>query len=237
MYVFAEEKITEMWGQITRQKRSPIIIKNLSVKNSEIRLYSPEFSPIVMSNGQFDPTSVQSFYAEEKGVTSCSLIARNNLISLLGSMGRSPTLARGDADKLISDGRASGELVSMQKDEVLNSLIHRYTESMETVFDVYRYVSHRPTGLQSHRVVVFLWSDSQWYILDPIDGEKTITPQSLLRYIENDIKAEWLIRFPGYSLVNLVQTQELERSLPYFSSDLQLFYAILTKKATSLEVL
>lgn len=117
----------------------------------------PKKLPTVLVNGQIIPSTVESYDVEETGLTSCSLIARNNLSYLLTAMGITvPVLPRGDSDELISKGKKSGDLTSLKKSAILPKLTERYDSHGESVFDVYRFVAHRPKNLQTHRVVVFL---------------------------------------------------------------------------------
>lgn len=109
-----------------------------------------------------------------------------------------PRIAQGDASDLIRFGRFNKTLTSFtDKNALLDALNDRRDVSVETVFDVYRFVSRRSAALQAHRVAVFLGEDDEWYILDPIDGEKTREPQLFKTYLKNDIdEAEWLVRLP-----------------------------------------
>lgn len=131
-------------------------------------------------------------------MSSCSFLARHNLLFLLDAMGVSPTwMAQGDANDLIRFGRFNGTLTSFtEKQAFLDALDSRKNDHMETVFDVYRFVATRSYDLQSHRVAVFLGDDEEWYLLDTIDGAKTTEPQLLKTYLENDVEAEWLVRLP-----------------------------------------
>jgi len=60
--------------------------------------------------------------------------------------------------------------------------------------------------------------------LDPLDGKKTREPQLFSEFLAEDVEAEWLVRFPGYSMMNLVTESELQQVLPYFSSELRAFF-------------
>jgi|GEM_PF-3219092 len=109
-----------------------------------------------------------------------------------------PWMAQGDASDLIRFGRINNTLTSFtDKTAMINALNERRDVYVETVFDVYRFVSRRSAALQAHRVAVFLGEDDEWYILDPIDGEKTREPQLFKTYLKNDTDdAEWLVRLP-----------------------------------------
>lgn len=72
---------------------------------------------------------------------------------------------------------------------------------------------------------MFRGDDGQWYILDPVDGKKTRKPQLFSEFLKNDTDdAEWFVRFPGYSMMNLVTESEFAQALPYFSSELRAFF-------------
>ena len=111
------------------------------------------------------------------------------------------------------------------KQPQIDALNKRKTDFVETVFDVYRHVPTRSYAMQGHRVAVFLGDDEQWYILDPIDGEKTTAPQLFENYLAHDVdNAEWLVRLPGYSFMNPLESDSLMSILPFFSDDVrQLF--------------
>jgi len=73
-------------------------------------------------------------------------------------------------------------------------------------------------------VAVFLGDDNLWYILDPIDEEKSPKPQLFTTYLANDVdNAEWFARFPGYSRIHPLDTDSLVSILPFLSSELQMF--------------
>lgn len=110
------------------------------------------------------------------------------------------------------------------KKAFLDALDERRKERFETVFDVYRHVATRSYAYQGHRVTVFLGDDDRWYILDPLDGEKTMTPQALETYLQNDVEAEWLVRFPGFSHLNVLEPDRFPTVLPFLSSELQLLF-------------
>ncbi len=187
----------------------------------------PTKKPTILDNGSVTVSSVESYDIFEKSVSACSFIARNNISLLLEAMSiSSDTIARGDANELIQFGRINNTLTSFtEKEKLLTALKDRKDEYVETVFDVYRFVARRPAHLQAHRVAVFLWEDGEWYSLDPIDGKKTREPQLFREFLENDIEgAEWLVRFPGYSKMNLVTSEEFEQALPYLSLELQAFF-------------
>jgi hypothetical protein len=186
----------------------------------------PIKQPTILDNGSVVVASVESYDIREKSVSACSYIARNNIVLLLESMGVPSTdIARGDANDLIRSGRIYGTLTSFtQKEALLDALTERHNAYVETVFDVYRFVGRRPPGLQWHRVAVFLWDDNEWYILDPLDGKKTREPQLFREFLANDVEAEWLVRFPGYSMMNLVTDAEFAQALPYFSPELRAFF-------------
>lgn len=71
---------------------------------------------------------------------------------------------------------------------------------------------------------MFLGDDNEWYILDPLDGKKTREPQLFSEFLANDVEAEWLVRFPGYSKMNLVSNEEFEQVLPYLSPELRTLF-------------
>lgn len=122
----------------------------------------------------------------------------------------------------------------------MRSLDERRDTFLETVFDVYRHVPSRSYAFQGHRATVFLGEDNLWYILDPLDGDKTRKPQLLSTYIENDVDdAEWLSRFPGYSRL-ILEPEHLSMILPFLSPEVQLFFQpdyLLLNEASESEIL
>jgi hypothetical protein len=61
----------------------------------------------------------------------------------------SDDIVRGDANDLIRSGRIHESLTSFaKKDTLLAALTERHNHSIETVFDVYRFVGRRPMSLQ-----------------------------------------------------------------------------------------
>ena len=186
----------------------------------------PIKTPEVRDNGTLVVSSIASYDIAEKNVSACSFIARNNIIQLLEAMNvASDMIARGDANDLIRFGKINETLTSfVDKNILLQALDERYEEHVETVFDVYRFVARRSERLQWHRVAVFRGDDHQWYILDPIDGKKTREPQLFSEFLAGDVEAEWLVRFPGYSMMNLVTESEFQQALPYLSPELRTLF-------------
>lgn len=196
------------------------------VRLIHLNVEKPTKIPTVLENGRIVIATVESYNVDVDGVSACSFTARNNITQILNAMGLStPWLAQGDAHDLIRFGRSNNTLSSFtDKTLLLAALNDRRDEHVETVFDMYRFVSQRSYDLQAHRVAVFLGEDEQWYILDPIDGKKTRNPQLFTEYLKNDVEAEWLVRLPGYSMIDLVSQEEFNQSLPYLSLELQHFF-------------
>lgn len=196
------------------------------VRRIYLSMIAPEQAPLVTDSGRFIVSSVQS-YDVGTVISSCSFIARKNIIALLAALGMTNSwVAQGDANDLIQYGRFNRTLTSFKdKKSIIEALNQRKTDFVETVFDVYRHVPTRSYAMQGHRVAVFLGDDEKWYILDPIDGEKTTAPQLFETYLAHDVdNAEWLIRFPGYSFINPFESESLMSILPFFSDDVrQLF--------------
>lgn len=190
-----------------------------------LTIQKPDKTPVVLENGRFIVSSVES-YDVGTVVSSCSFVARNNIMALLDTMGiTAPWMAQGDANDLIRFGRLNNTLTSFtDKKLLLEALDERKDKYFETVFDVYRYVSRRSYAMQGHRVAVFLGDDEEWYILDPLDGKKTREPQLFRTYLLNDVDAEWLVRLPGYTMINLMSHEEFSKAIPYFSPELQIFF-------------
>lgn len=196
------------------------------VRLMHMRVQKPSKIPTVLENGRVVVSTVESYDVNAKNVSPCSFTARHNLMSILSAMGiSSPWMAQGDAHDLIRFGRFNRTLTSFtDKNELIEALNQRRDQHVETVFDVYRFVTKRSYALQAHRVAVFLGDDEQWYILDPIDGKKTREPQLFTEYLANDVEAEWLVRLPGYSMIDLVSYDDFNTSLPYLSPELQLYF-------------
>ncbi len=190
-----------------------------------LTIQKPEKTPIVLPNGRIVVSSVES-YDVGTVISSCSFVARNNIMALLDAMGITvPWMAQGDANDLIRFGRLNNTLTSFtDKELLLAALDQRRDEHFETVFDIYRYVSKRSYAMQGHRAAVFLGDDEEWYILDPLDGMKTREPQLFRTYLANDVDAEWLVRLPGYTMINITTHEEFNKALPYFSPEVQVFF-------------
>ena len=197
------------------------------------RIYSsmvqPDFQPIRADNGGFVVSSIESYTVSDEWVKpiSCSFIARRNLAVFAEAFHMyAPFIAQGDANDLIKFGRANNTLTSFFDHKALiDELNKRKLNSFETVFDAYRHVPTRSHALQGHRATLFLGDDDRWYILDPIDGGKTIRPQLFEEYMKNDVdNAEWLVRFPGFSYINPLGEDHLSMVLPFLSRELQLFF-------------
>lgn len=197
------------------------------VRLMHLRVQKPSKIPTVLENGRIVVSTVESYDVNSKSVSPCSFTARHNLLNLIGAMGlpNPAWMPQGDAHDLIRFGRFNRTLTSFtDKNALIEALNQRRDQHVETVFDVYRFVSKRSYALQAHRVAVFLGDDEQWYILDPIDGKKTREPQLFTEYLAHDVEAEWLVRLPGYSMINLVNEDDFYTALPYFSPELQLFF-------------
>lgn len=123
-----------------------------------LSVQKPTKIPTVLENGRIVVSTVESYDVDVKRISPCSFTARNNIIHLLGAMGLpTPWLAQGNANDLIRFGRFNNTLTSFtDKNLLLEALNHRRDERVETVFDVYRFVSQRSYALQAHRVAVFL---------------------------------------------------------------------------------
>lgn len=197
------------------------------VRLMHLNIQKPTKIPTVLDSGRIVVSTVESYDVASKSVSPCSFVARNNIINLLDAMGiPTPWMAQGDANDLIRFGRVNKTLTSFtDKKLLIDALNQRKDAHVETVFDVYRYVSTRSYALQGHRVAVFLGDDEEWYILDTIDGAKTREPQLFTTYLANDVdNAEWLVRLPGYSKINLVSNEDFNSALPYLSVELQVFF-------------
>jgi hypothetical protein len=116
---------------------------------------------------------------------------------------------QGDAAELIAYGLINKTIQAFDDRATLMALLEeRKTNNIETVFDAYRQNTNsltmeRPDErgrgffMQGHRVVIFLADDEQWYVLDPIDGTKAITPQLLSSYLpEHFDTKQWFLRVP-----------------------------------------
>jgi len=197
------------------------------VRLMHLRVQKPSKIPTVLENGRIVVSTVESYDVNSKSVSPCSFTARHNLLNLLGAMGLpNPSwMPQGDAHDLIRFGRFKRTLTSFtDKKALIEALNERRDQHVETVFDVYRFVTKRSYALQAHRVAVFLGDDEQWYILDPIDGKKTREPQLFTEYLANDAEAEWLVRLPGYSMIQLVNDDEFNTALPYLSPEVRVFF-------------
>jgi hypothetical protein len=135
-------------------------------------------------------------------------------------------VARGDADILIEKWRKNKSLSQfLRKSDLIHALNERMALYSETVFDFYRYVPERPREIGYHRAIIFLWDDEKWYILDPIDGMETTSPQDFLSYIDADPHhAEWFLQIPGYSMTQSMNYDDFLIALPFVSPELYSFF-------------
>lgn len=192
-------------------------------------LDQPTQYPQVTRDGRFVPSSIESYSVWARHIQACSFIARHNINMLLDAMGRGGQwVAQGDAHDLIRFGLLGHKFLEFtDKNRLISTLDNRFKNQLETVFDIYRYVSNRSYALQSHRVAVFLWDDNNWYVLDPDDGKRTRIPQLFSEYLRNDVEwATWYIRVPGYTSVDPLSVDQFESTLPYLSPELRAFFQV-----------
>ena len=84
-----------------------------------LTIQKPEKTPIVLPNGRIVVSSVES-YDVGTVISSCSFVARNNIMALLDAMGITvPWMAQGDANDLIRFGRLNNTLTSFTDKELL----------------------------------------------------------------------------------------------------------------------
>lgn len=120
-----------------------------TVRQMYLSAIAPTVVPLIADNGGFIVSSVES-YTVGIGVSSCSFIARKNLLDLLTVLDiPNPWIAQGDALDLIEFGKYNHTLTSFpDKYDVIPALDRRRIDFYETVFDVYRYVPTRSRALQ-----------------------------------------------------------------------------------------
>jgi len=135
--------------------------------------------------------SVMSIDVEWGWAPFCSMIARLNLKQFYPEMNYvtgiqwPDTIAIWDAVTLIQDGHAQGLLTPVATRDIeslldaTDSVAHDlfiYTSRWFDASDPKRY-------LQGHRAVAFIADDEQRYVLDPLRGTATQSPQPLREYV------------------------------------------------------
>ncbi len=160
-------------------------------KNIQVSRTSNTVAAGMLSN-KIDPTSILS-YAKGGGRWSilCSTIARINISNLTGLPYRSGwfaegNIARGDAYKLALHGAARWHMITTSKTAFESDVWAQYDQTHNTIFDVYFYKGSNGGVMQGHRAVVFIGTDDQVYILDPIRWQITSKPQLLSAHFAAD---------------------------------------------------
>jgi hypothetical protein len=150
-------------------------------------------------SNKIDPTTIWS-YAKGGGRWSilCSTIARINLSNLTGLPYRAGwfaegSIARGDAYTLALHGAARWQMIVTNKTSFESDIWAHYQQTNDTIFDVYFYKGSNGGIMQGHRAVVFIGTDDQVYILDPIRWQITAKPQLLSAHFAAD-------GYRGYSM-------------------------------------
>jgi hypothetical protein len=131
-----------------------------------------------IEDAKIDPKSVQSYDAKAKGMTYCSWITRNNLERFTKLQDKDTVkgfdgkwILVGDAITIIEQGLRTNIFKEVYLDDgsiqKYLSRVHRHTKA--TLFDIYVHHSKMENRFfAGHRVTGFLWTDDQWYILDPV---------------------------------------------------------------------
>jgi hypothetical protein len=186
----------------------------------------PDRRPAITTDGRFFVSSVVSYDDPGKNIQHCSLVARMNLMSLLGAFDQfdAKIVARGDAVDLIQKWRKLESLKGFSDPgDMIEYLNVRYDLYGETIFDAYRHYPRRSHYYQWHRVALFLWDDNEWYVMDPLDGKQTIVPQKLSEYLPEDFKRfTWYVRKTGFALLRTNSYDRLSQVLPFLSPEIQL---------------
>lgn len=148
---------------------------------------------------KIDPSTITS-YAKGGGRWSilCSTIARINLSAMTKlpytNRGFSEgTVVRGDAYALALQWLSQWTMITTSKTSMQSDIWDQYHQTKHTIFDVYFYKGSNGGVLQWHRAVVFIGTDDQIYILDPIRWLATAKPQLLSEHFEADA-------YRGYSI-------------------------------------
>jgi hypothetical protein len=145
-----------------------------------------------MLSNKIDPSTIAS-YAKGGGRWSilCSTIARINLKNMTdlpytnGGFAEG-MIARGDAYALALRGAAKWQMIVTSKTSFESDIWAQYDQTHHTIFDVYFYKGSNGGVMQGHRAVVFIGTDDQIYILDPIRWQITAKPQLLSDHFDAD---------------------------------------------------
>ncbi len=179
-FTFASGKVLDIdavigWSPKLKNKFN-IDFNERKVISGDIYIY-PLLKPVV-KNGYLSPVSVEWYNILTTGVSFCSLVTRLTLERLTGKSSdslRSGDIPKWDAVSLIAIGKREGKLRSiglLSGDETINELEKKFYNltkfSKNSIRDIYLYHPGSYGLNRGHRFVVFKWSDSQTYIIDPI---------------------------------------------------------------------
>ena len=203
-----------LWGRMSEQvERQKQVIQKMNsdvLENKDIKIIRSKTNGLLNSNprnwivagilsNKIDPTSVAS-YAKGWGRWSilCSTIARINLNILTWLpyyqwWFSDVSIARGDAYALALHGSARWQMIITNKTSIESDIWAQYDQTHNTIFDIYFYKGSNGGVMQGHRAVIFIGTDDQIYILDPIRGQITSKPQLLSDHFE----ADW---YYGYTI-------------------------------------
>jgi len=169
---------------------------------------------------RIDPGTITSVDINNRNIWLCSSIARKNIQQVVDVpyyiwfSANNAYISQHDAVWLIQQW--SQKLLHFENDELLLYLTDIHDTYRYTVADVYAY---KPNGILSnqvqytayedplyqkyiqqwHRVMAFLWTDNQRYVLDPLRGEKNIEPQLLDVYVKWEEFSDWTWLVPTYA--------------------------------------
>lgn len=178
-----------------------------------------EKEPRVDIRWRIDPETIESVDISNRAIWLCSSIARQNLHTLtklpyyVWFSKDNTMICQQDAVRLVQHGKE--HLNEVTGTDVTAYLNEEYKKNAYSIYDVYIY---KPTWIKSedvsltayedpmyqsyiqqwHRVVVFLWTDNERYVLDPLRGEKTIQPQHFSLYLTATEFHWWQRYIPKY---------------------------------------
>ena len=94
---------------------------------------------------------------------------------------------------MAANGAANGRMITTNISNMEDDIWSEYSVSRHTIYDIYFYKGSNRGIMQGHRAVVFIGTDDEVYILDPIRGLRGTKPQILSDHFVAD-------RYNGYTM-------------------------------------
>ncbi len=166
---------------------NPIVITENGIPPTVIK---PMQNIVFDDTWRIDPVTIFSVTTSWglDGITYCSLISRlniENILSAWGSKDWSIQVAQGDAYDLIQQWLEYWTLIQVDNKTIWNFLNDSLQFKKSTVFDMYikREFYDKDMIHRWHRLTVFVGTDDNRYVLDPLHGDKSNRAQRLDQYI------------------------------------------------------